>query len=79
MELRSNVSWPASSPAAKTSGYVISEVADWQLRQWLHIIENAAQAIEARRAATGNTDAVADESAVANGDAPATPSESPQQ
>jgi hypothetical protein len=30
----------------------------------------AAQAIEARRAATGNTDAVADESAVANGDAP---------
>jgi len=33
MEFRSNVSWPASSPAAKTSGYVISEVADWQLRQ----------------------------------------------
>jgi hypothetical protein len=44
MELRSNVSWPASSPAAKTAGYVVSEVADWQLRQWLHIVESAAAA-----------------------------------
>jgi 5-methylcytosine-specific restriction endonuclease McrA len=41
--------------------------------------EKVAQAIEARRAATGNTDAVADESAVSSADAPETPSEGPQQ
>ena len=48
MELRANVSWLASSPASKTSGYVISEVADWQLRQWLAIVENVASGIAAR-------------------------------
>lgn len=53
MVQRSNVSWPASSPASKTASYVVCEVADWQLRQWLAIIENVAQAIEARRAETG--------------------------
>jgi hypothetical protein len=58
MELRQNVSWPSSSPAAKTSGYVISEVADWQLRQWLEIIENVASAMSARSAETAQTGSV---------------------
>ena len=29
----------ASSPSAKTSGYVVAEIPDWQLRQWLTAIE----------------------------------------
>ena len=29
----------ASSPAAKTSGFVVAEIPDWQLRQWLAAIE----------------------------------------
>ena len=53
MEFRCNVRSFGGDPKAKTGGYVISEVADWQLRQWLAIIEHQAQAIEARRAETG--------------------------
>ena len=29
----------ASSPAAKTAGYVIAEIPDWQLRQWIAVVE----------------------------------------
>jgi len=48
LEPRSNAStWNASSPAAKTSGYAVAEIPDWQLRQWLHIAENASAKVPA--------------------------------
>lgn len=40
LEARTNA--PASmgsSPSGKTSGYAIAEIPDWQLRQWIAIVE----------------------------------------
>jgi pyridoxine 5'-phosphate synthase PdxJ len=48
LELRSNAPyWQGSSPSAKTSGYAVAGIPDWQLRQWLHAIEGMEDAPDA--------------------------------
>lgn len=44
----------------KNDGLHFAEVPDWQLRDWLHTVDTAASAIEARRAETENTGSVHD-------------------
>jgi len=51
------------------TGYAFAEVPDWQLRQWLEIVDDAAQAMSARSAETEGL-SPKDASAVGNADAP---------
>src|SRR6185503_607543 len=49
---RSNASASlASSPSTKTSGYVVAEIPDWQLRQWLAAVEGRPMPDEQEQAA----------------------------
>ena len=62
--LSTNLVYRSTGRDPKPNGFSFAEVPEWQLRQWLDLAENNAQAIEARRAET-HSGSVADESAVA--------------
>jgi len=67
--LMTGLTYRETSKDPKGNGFSFAEVPDWQLRQWLDAVDEAAQGIEARQGGNGEAGAV-HESPTPSGDAP---------